>query len=101
MKNGKVKKKILPVALLAFSITGGIYLSLQVKSAFDEYRQWKTRESVLLKEMEVLRNEALIMHQFLDRLRRNPDFQDEVARKELGYGDKEEWLYRFPAEQDE
>jgi len=34
----------------------------------------------------------------LDRLRRNPDFQDEVAKKELGYGKPDEWLYRFPPE---
>jgi len=64
----------------------------------EEYKHWKTRESVLEKELEVLREETRAHQQFLDRLRRNPDFQDEVARKELGYGDPEEWLYRFPVE---
>ncbi len=69
---------------------------MQVNQALQEYKHWKTRESVLEKELEVLRKEAREHQQFLDRLRRNPDFQDEVARKELGYGHPEEWLYRFP-----
>lgn len=69
---------------------------MQVNQALQEYKHWKTRESVLEKELEVLRKEAQEHQQFLDRLRRNPDFQDEVARKELGYGHPEEWLYRFP-----
>ena len=57
---------------------------MQVNQALQEYKHWKTRESVLEKELEVLKKEAREHQQFLDRLRRNPDFQDEVARKELG-----------------
>ena len=48
------------------------------------------------KELEDLRIEADDHRQFLDKLRRDPDFQDAVARKELGYGKKDERLYRFP-----
>ncbi|MEK9772939.1 MAG: septum formation initiator family protein [Opitutae bacterium] len=93
-----IKKKIFPSLLLVFSLACLVYLTLQVNQALQEYKHWKTRESVLEKELEVLREEARIHQQFLDRLRRNPDFQDEVARKELGYGNAEEWLYRFPEE---
>ena len=35
---------------------------------------------------------------FLDKLRSDPDFQDAVARKELGYGKPDERLYRFSEE---
>ena len=81
-----------------FSLACLLYLSLQVNQALQEYKHWKTRESVLEKELEVLREEARNHQQFLDRLRRSPDFQDEIARQELGYGNPEEWLYRFPEE---
>ena len=91
-----MKKKILTTALLLFSSACLLYLALQVNQALQEYKHWKTRESVLEKELEVLREEARSHQQFLDRLRRNPDFQDEIARQELGYGNPEEWLYRFP-----
>ena len=91
-----IKKKVIPVSLLIVSVIGLCYLALQVNQALQEYKHWKTRESVLEKELEVLREEARNHQQFLDRLRRNPDFQDEVARKELGYGKPNEWLYRFP-----
>jgi cell division protein FtsB len=91
-----IKKKLFPISLLIFSVISLCYLTLQVNQALQEYKHWKTRESVLEKELEVLREEARNHQQFLDRLRRNPDFQDEVARKELGYGKPNEWLYRFP-----
>ena len=93
-----MKKKILTTVSLLFSLACLLYLSLQVNQALQEYKHWKTRESVLEKELEVLREEARSHQQFLDRLRRNPDFQDEIARQELGYGNPEEWLYRFPDE---
>lgn len=93
-----MKKKIFTTALLLFSSACLLYLALQVNQALQEYKHWKTRESVLEKELEVLREEARSHQQFLDRLRRNPDFQDEIARQELGYGNPEEWLYRFPDE---
>lgn len=91
-----MKKKILTTVLMLFSTACILYLALQVNQALQEYKHWKTRESVLEKELEVLREEARNHQQFLDRLRRNPDFQDEIARQELGYGNPEEWLYRFP-----
>jgi cell division protein FtsB len=93
-----MKKKILTTVLILFSTACLLYLALQVNQALQEYKHWKTRESVLEKELEVLREEARNHQQFLDRLRRNPDFQDEIARQELGYGNPEEWLYRFPEE---
>ncbi len=93
-----ISKKIAIGALILFCLGCIIYLATQVNQALEEYKHWKTRESVLEKELEVLREETRAHQQFLDRLRRNPDFQDEVARKELGYGDPEEWLYRFPVE---
>ena len=93
-----MKKQTIPLVLSALALFFIIYLAMEVKSASDEYRHWRTRESVLKKELEVLREEARGHQQFLDRLRRNPDFQDEVARKELGYGRADEWLYRFPSD---
>jgi cell division protein FtsB len=84
--------------MLLISSSCLFYLVIQVNQALQEYKHWQTRESVLEKELQVLREEAKLHQQFLDRLRRNPDFQDEVARKELGYGKPNEWLYRFPEE---
>ncbi len=91
-----IRKKIFSSVLIILSLVCITYLALQVNQALQEYKHWKTRESVLEKELQVLREEARAHQQFLDRLRRNPDFQDEVARKELGYGHPDEWLYRFP-----
>ena len=82
------------VGLIIFTV--GFYLMTQVKSVFEEYSHWKSREAVLEKELEQLRVEAKKHREFLDRLRRDPQYQDAVARKELGYGSSGERLYRFP-----
>lgn len=94
-----VSKNRVPIAVsFVILILGAIYLFIQLSKAHQEYTHWRSREKVLVKELQNLRDEATQHQQFLDQLRRNPDFQDEVARKELGYGSKEEWLYRFPNE---
>ena len=94
------KKIILLTASLLALIAGG-YLLLQVQTAFDEYTHWRSREAVLEKELEDLRQEAKEDRKFLERLRRDPDFQDAIARKELGYGKTNERLYRLPKDDEE
>ena len=94
---GKNNKFITGVIVILASIALS-YLLIQLNGAHQEYSHWKSRESVLIKELESLKTEAAKHQKFLDQLRRNPDFQEDVARKELGYGRKEEWLYRFPAD---
>jgi cell division protein FtsB len=93
-----IKKKLFPLTLFFLLLICLVYLAFQLNRTFQEYKHWKTRESVLEKELNVLKEEACKHQEFLDRLRRNPDFQDEVAKKELGYGKPDEWLYRFPPE---
>ena len=74
---------------------------MQLQTAFDEYTHWRSREAVLEKELEELRQEAKSDRKFLERLRRDPEFQDAIARKELGYGKTNERLYRLPKDNDE
>ena len=46
-------------------------------------------------ELKNLRIEANRNREFLEKLRKNPDFQNDVARRELGYGKKDEKVFRF------
>ena len=89
------QKKILLLVISVFGVLGGGYLLIQIKHALDEYYHWKSRESVLEKELEDLRREVTKHRKFLDRLRADPSYQDEIARKELGYAKEGERLYRF------
>jgi len=91
-----VPKKLVTFAIFSLICVAAIYLLLQLNRTYDEFSHWKSREAVLKKELEDLRIEANNHRQFLDKLRRDPDFQDAVARKELGYGKRDELLYRFP-----
>ena len=77
-------KKALMAVVTVLGVIASAYLFLQGKIAFEEYSHWKSREAVLEKEIEQLRKEAKHHREFLDRLRRDPDYQDAVARKELG-----------------
>ena len=91
-----VTKKLLTLAIVSIVLFAAVYLLFQLNHAYEEFTHWKSREAVLEKDLEDLRTEANDHRQFLDKLRRDPDFQDAVARKELGYGKSEERLYRFP-----
>lgn len=94
-------KKIILLTTSLLALVAGGYLLLQLQTAFDEYTHWRSREAVLEKELEELRQEAKSDRKFLERLRRDPEFQDAIARKELGYGKTNERLYRLPKDNDE
>ena len=90
------QKKILLLGIIITGLIGGGDLVIQIKQALDEYYHWKSREAVLEKELDDLRMEVTKHRKFLDRLRTDPSYQEEIARKELGYGKEGERLYRFP-----
>lgn len=92
--------KVIPLILSILALAAGGYLVLQLQRAFAEYSHWQSREAVLEKELEDLRQEAKTLREFLERLRRDPAVQDAIARKELGYGKKDEVLYRMPQDHD-
>ncbi len=77
------------------------FLGVRLKEAHDESEYWKTREATLKHELQELRKEVEEHSAVLDRLRRDPDFQDATARKELGYGKPGELNFRFPEKQKE
>jgi cell division protein FtsB len=81
------------------AIVAIVFLGLSLKDAHDESEHWKTRRATLENELLELRKEVEEHGAFLDRLRRDPDFQDAMARKELGYGKSGELNFRFPKEE--
>ena len=91
-------KKLLTFTTFSIFSIAAIYLLIQLNRAYEEYTHWKSREAVLEQELIDLRIEANDHRHFLDKLRSDPDFQDAVARKELGYGKPDERLYRFSEE---
>ena len=90
-----ISKKLLSFIVFTIIAAAAVYLIFHLKNVYDEFAHWKSKEEVLEKELNDLRQEANSHRKFLEKLRRDPEFQDAVARKELGYGDKEERLYRF------
>ena len=77
------------------------FLGIRLIETHDEREYWKTREATLKHELQELRKEVEEHGAFLDRLRRDPDFQDATARKDLGYGKPGEFNFRFPEKQKE
>ena len=90
-----ISKKLLSFVIISVITAAAVYLIFHLKNVYDEFAHWKSKEEVLEKELNDLREEANSHRKFLEKLRSDPEFQDAVARKELGYGDKEERLYRF------
>ena len=49
-----VPKKLVTVAIFSLISAAAIYLLLQLNRAYDEFSHWKSRETVLEKELEDL-----------------------------------------------
>ena len=83
------QKKILLLGITITGLIGGGYLVIQIKQALDEYYHWKSREAVLEKELDDLRMEVTKHRKFLDRLRTDPSYQEEMPEKNWDMEKKE------------
>jgi cell division protein FtsB len=70
-----------------------------LRKSFAEHQLWKAKSGDLEKELSDLKREVENDREFLDRLRRDPDFQDAMAREELGFGKSGELNFRFPKDE--
>jgi cell division protein FtsB len=80
------------------AISAFIWLLVSYKDALEELSFRESNKAVLEKDIYEFRKEANKNRVYLENLRKNPDFQDATARKELGYGAEGERVYRFPLE---
>ena len=92
------KKRIVKVTTLIIVTVGFAWRGLSYKDAIDELMRSESDKAVLEKDIEELRKEANNNREYLEKLRKDPDFQDATARQELGYGKDGERVYRFPEE---
>ena len=92
------KNRIFTGVIACITISAAVWLLISYKDALDELSFRESNKAVLEKDIYEFRKEANNNRNYLDNLRKNPDFQDATARKELGYGANGERVYRFPAE---
>ena len=90
------KNRIALILFLLLFVAASVWLALSYKDALGELSHRNTHKAVLEKDIEELRKEANQNRIHLEKLRKNPDFQDATARQELGYGRQGERVYRFP-----
>ena len=84
------------LTVVALVVVG--YPWMRLRTTYLEYENWRSREAVLREEVRKLKEENAQHRQFLDRLSREPAFQEAVARKEIGFGKPGEHLYHFSEE---
>tara|TARA_B100000989_G_scaffold291322_1_gene265666 strand:+ start:1602 stop:1937 length:336 start_codon:yes stop_codon:yes gene_type:complete len=95
----KRQKAILAVSIIV-AIGAGIWLLFLYKDTLEEISHRESNKAVLEKDIMDLRSEANKHRKYLDELRKNPEFQDAVARRELGYAKEGERVTRFPADEE-
>ena len=94
------KQNILTAAILGIALCAGIWLVLSGKDALEEKQHRESKKAHLEKDIQELRKEAKKTRMHLERLRKDPEFQEATARQELGYGKEGERVYRFPEVKD-
>ena len=92
------QKKIFSGLIVVVALSAVAWLIFSYKNASDELSHRESDKAVLQKDIEELRKEANSNRKYLEKLRKDPDFQDATARQELGYGKDGERVYRFPEE---
>tara|TARA_B100001093_G_scaffold261646_1_gene250078 strand:- start:3907 stop:4197 length:291 start_codon:yes stop_codon:yes gene_type:complete len=92
------QKKIFSGMIVVVALSAVAWLIFSYKNATDELSHRESDKAVLQKDIEELRKEANSNRKYLEKLRKDPDFQDATARQELGYGRDGERVYRFPEE---
>jgi cell division protein FtsB len=88
-------KKNYFIFILTVMVCITVVLFLKLIDAHKEYSVWETRKSVLEEELKVLQKEVKEHGTFLKKLRNDPKFQEDVARRELGYATETETTFRF------
>tara|TARA_B100002019_G_C20899938_1_gene417609 strand:+ start:69 stop:362 length:294 start_codon:yes stop_codon:yes gene_type:complete len=89
------KNSFLPTIFVVLGVFILVMLLIKLNEANKELSLWESKKEVLEEELKNLRIEANRNREFLEKLRQNPDFQNDVARRELGYGKKDEKVFRF------
>ena len=92
------QKNILSILIVLVALSAFAWLIFSYKNASEELSHRESDKSVLQKDIEELRKEVNSNRKYLEKLRKDPDFQDATARQELGYGKDGERVYRFPEE---
>mgnify|MGYP001213954225 CR=1 FL=1 len=89
------KKSFIQTIVVGLGVFILIMLLIKLNEANRELSLWESKKEVLEEELKNLRLEANRNREFLEKLRKNPDFQNDVARRELGYGKEDEKVFRF------
>ena len=89
------KQKVFILALISLGCIAFVGLLIKLNDAYGELSLWESRRHVLEEELRVLKIETRKNRLFLEKLRNDPDFQNDVARRELGYAAENEKTFRF------
>tara|TARA_B100002019_G_scaffold255678_1_gene238533 strand:+ start:369 stop:674 length:306 start_codon:yes stop_codon:yes gene_type:complete len=89
------KQKVFILALISLGCVAFVALLIKLNDAYGELSLWESRRHVLEEELRVLKIETRKNRLFLEKLRNDPEFQNDVARRELGYAAENEKTYRF------
>ena len=89
------KQKVFILALISLGCVAFVALLIKLNDAYGELSLWESRRHVLEEELRVLKIETRKNRLFLEKLRNDPEFQNDVARRELGYAAENEKTFRF------
>jgi cell division protein FtsB len=93
-------KNVIWVLLGCLQLTILIFFGYRLFGEYSELEHRKSNKAELQHEKQYLSEKIVQTKDFLDRLAYDVEFQDNVVRRELGYGKANETIYRFPATKD-
>jgi cell division protein FtsB len=93
-------KKIILYVQIGLQIGVLLFFGYRLQAEYRELEYRESNKATLEQKKSDLIHEIAQHRDFVDRLTRDPDFQDTVVRRELGYAKEGETVYRFPKSQE-
>ena len=78
-----------------------IIMAIELYKTRNQLTYLKSRDQEYATRIKVIEQDLAAKDEYLDKLLTDPVFLERVVRERLGYTRPEEWIYRFPKEEQE
>ena len=78
-----------------------VIMAIELYKTRNQLAYLKTRDAEYANRIKEIEHDLAAKDEYLDKLLTDPVFLERVVRERLGYTRPEEWIYRFPKEEQE
>ena len=91
---------ILLTSIMLICAVALVILAIELFKTRNQLTYLEARHADYLEKIQQIEQDLAAKDEYLDKLLTDPIFLERVARERLGWSNPEEWIYRFPQEEE-